>query len=792
MQVVYKGEDEAGYKQLSFIGVVEQEYVFTDGQIPKSGHESRMPAMSFFDELKRRNVVRVAIAYLVVAWLVAQVADLIFESFSAPPLFMRSLLIVLATGLPIVIIFAWAFEITPEGIKKERDVDRSQSVTQQTGRKLDRVIIGVMAVIIAFFVLDRFVLQHPNESIGTQNIAADSGVVDEAAKAVPEGPSIAVLPFVNMSSDTENEYFSDGLTETLLNMLAQLPDLRVAARTSSFAFKGKNTDISEIARALGVAHLLEGSVQKSGDQVRVTAQLIRADDGFHVWSHNYTRPLTDIFVIQDEIAADVARVMGASLLGTSSVIQNVSTTNLEAYDIYLQGLQLKAEFTFSSLPKAESLFRQALVIDPAFTEAKLELIATFLLMRWTGQMESLPASQQIEPLLEQIRASEPDNRLARALELDNELYFDNDLSREEMETRISEMSSLLPLLPTQSELRSRQAARIVAVTGDFQRALNEVEAGLIVDPLDSVLYQRKGQILRQAGRFEEALESLHRADDLKPDDPNVLYRIYQVHLDTGDIKQALNWQRKAVEADPFDHEQIALLAIIMYQLKLTEEGDRWAAKTMELAASSAVGRMTALYRAAAHDNQQEMLGIAKNMISDQVSARQGAFETGLFVYTDTMSEMDQAKAAYDFLLTTRPDLADFSQLPSDYLGGQMQSAMIMLMYSFAAPEDTQMAWQQFSNNMDKSWPRWRNFELIEVIELIINGKPDEAERVLLEKVFSQPVTTNLERTVLIRPPFFESINQRPEVTARVAEIDAEVAAISKQVSEMLLEPEWNP
>ena len=247
--------------------------------------------MNFFAELKRRNVFRVGIAYVVVAWLVMQVADVVINNIEAPGWTFQIIMLLLGIGFPLVIIFAWAFEMTPEGIKKEKDVDRSQSISAMTGRKLDRMIIGILTVVVAYLLIDKLVLQEP-APIETAQIATA-----EVEAPVDIGPSVAVLPFVNMSGDKENEYFSDGLTETLLHMLAQLPDLHVAARTSSFAFKGQNTSIEEIATTLGVAHILEGSVQKSDNRVRITAQLIRATDGFHVWSQNYTRPLEDIFAI---------------------------------------------------------------------------------------------------------------------------------------------------------------------------------------------------------------------------------------------------------------------------------------------------------------------------------------------------------------------------------------------------------------------------------------------------------------------------------------------------------------
>lgn len=218
-------------------------------------------------------------------------------------------MIFLAIGFLPMLIFSWVFELTPAGLKKESEVDRDESITRTTGKRLDQAIMVVLALALVYFAFDKFVLspQREAELIESATQAGAEQALDEErarASAIPN-ESIAVLPFVNMSGDPQNEYFSDGLTETLLHMLAQLPELKVSARTSAFAFKGQNVDIRTIALTLGVAHLLEGSVQRASNRVRVTAQLIRADDGFHVWSQSYDRILDDIFAIQDEIAADV-------------------------------------------------------------------------------------------------------------------------------------------------------------------------------------------------------------------------------------------------------------------------------------------------------------------------------------------------------------------------------------------------------------------------------------------------------------------------------------------------------
>ncbi|MEE8294596.1 MAG: hypothetical protein V3R64_02690, partial [Sphingomonadales bacterium] len=233
---------------------------------------------NFFNELKRRNVVRVAIAYAVVSWVALQLVDVLDEILSLPEGFGKAVLIILLIGLPIVLVFSWAYEVTPEGVMKTAEVDASKSITHGTGQKINKLIIGGLVLAVAFLLVDKFFIS------GNGVEQAETG---EA--------SIAVLPFVNMSDDAANAYFADGLSEELLNVLAKVPDLKVAGRTSSFQFKGDNLDLVEIGKTLGVDHILEGSVRKQGNRVRITAQLIRASDGFHMWSETYDRDLEDIF-----------------------------------------------------------------------------------------------------------------------------------------------------------------------------------------------------------------------------------------------------------------------------------------------------------------------------------------------------------------------------------------------------------------------------------------------------------------------------------------------------------------
>ncbi|MGB5291029.1 MAG: tetratricopeptide repeat protein, partial [Lysobacterales bacterium] len=525
-----------------------------------------------------------------------------------------------------------------------------------------------------------------------------------------------------------NEYFSDGLTETLLHMLAQLPELRVAARTSSFAFKGTNTSIEEISKTLSVAHVLEGSVQKAGNRVRITAQLIRADDGFHVWSQNYDRTLEDIFAIQDEIATDVANALDTSLLGGGNEIHNVDTTNLSAYEAYLKAREQQAITSFSSLPNAQRLLKEALAADPGFNDAKLALASNYRLMSWTGIISEDEARRHSMPLIEQVLTSDPGNYLARALKLQNELGISDQFIPEERARVFQELRDLLPLLPDSTFLRDRVATYLGFVQAREQEAIEVLEAGLLIDPLSAILHDALGKALRRMDRYEESMASFQRALAQQPDNPNFYFNIADLKADLGDINGALEWRRKGIEVDPQDHELTAELAQDFYNLGLLEEGNFWAARSIALAPQSAVGRRVRLQQAYASGDMEQALLLARSMIKDQVSIRQDSLGTALDIHNELMSAKGHQQEAYDFLLSVRPELEDFATFPGDWKGIQMQRRMILLMLSFKSPEEIQQAWLGLTNNLDRSFPRWRKSTENQVLNELVQGRFDEAER----------------------------------------------------------------
>jgi len=338
--------------------------------------------MNFVNELKRRNVFRVGIAYVVASWLLLQVTDVLVSLLGLPEFAGKFVFMLVVIGFIPAMIFSWAYEVTPDGIRRESEVERSESITRQTATRLNRITIGLLVGVAVLVLVDRFIPRQEGEAPEPTAGAPSENIADVSAGAdtPPAAPdqSIAVLPFVNMSADPDNEYFSDGIAEEILNVLARIPELKVAARTSAFAYKGANVNIAEIARDLNVATVLEGSVRKAGGQVRVTAQLIKADDGYHLWSSTFDRELTNIFAIQDEIANAIAEALKVTLnVSTGAAGNYTGTTDMVAYDAYLRGMNQWHLRTRASLYNAIDLFEEAIAHDPRFARAHAGLALTF-------------------------------------------------------------------------------------------------------------------------------------------------------------------------------------------------------------------------------------------------------------------------------------------------------------------------------------------------------------------------------------------------------------------------------
>ncbi len=429
--------------------------------------------MSFFEELKRRNVIRVAIAYGVGAWLLLQLTDVLIELLGLPDTAGRYVILMLVIGFPIALFFAWAFEMTPDGIKREADVDRTQSITNVTGRKMDRSIMAIMALALAFFIYERVNAPEPIVQTASQTAEQIGGEISTEVPKIVE-PSIAVLPFVNMSNDPDQEYFSDGISEELLNLLVRVDGLKVASRTSSFTYKGENRNIPDIASELKVGHILEGSVRKSGNRVRITAQLIDTTDDRHLWSDTFDRELDDIFAIQDEIANSIVDALKQELgIGLGAVNVETATENLDAYEMYLKarGLFIARQ----NLEESISLFQKATELDPKFALAWEGLAAV------QSVADSWLASDGIDHFVFALEAAN------KALEIDPGLSMAYAVIAQSPSANKDALQSLEKFdMAIRNDPKNASAflwrALTISEIGYLDQAIEDLKACLVIDP----------------------------------------------------------------------------------------------------------------------------------------------------------------------------------------------------------------------------------------------------------------------------------------------------------------------
>jgi TolB-like protein len=529
-----------------------------------------------FEELKRRNVFKVGTAYVVLAWLLAQITDVFLEPFGAPDWVIKTILLVLVAGFPLALLFAWAFEMTPEGIKKERDVDRSQSITHETGQKLNLAIIFILILALGYFAFDKFMLAPERDA---ELVRATENAQLVPAQAGPTGKSIAVLPFVNMSDDASNEYFSDGISEEILNSLARVKELKVAGRTSSFAFKGQNQDLRKIGDALGVNHILEGSVRKAGAKVRITAQLIQVDDGFHIWSDTYDRELTDVFAIQDEIATAILEQLKAQLLDGEKVIVSSTRTDSEAYDLYLLAKQRMYERTGPTIQAAADLLDRAIAMDPEYAPAYAQRgITALLLSEGVGTYGDIPREQaDAQGKLYLDKALQLDPLLAEGW-AGLGLYYYHLPGAAGVEKATESLEKALSINPNLIDARNWLHNSLVSV-GKPSEAMAVIMDMVERDPLYRPGVRNAVNGLSVFGRQDEALAYLDRIRPLIPNDATIKGSEAAVYFSMGRLADALPLAELSVDLQPSNSvakttRGETLLLLHEYD-RVVELGDEW-------------------------------------------------------------------------------------------------------------------------------------------------------------------------------------------------------------------------
>ena len=481
-----------------------------------------------FKELKRRNVIRVGLAYVAASWLIIQVVETVFPVFGLPEQLIRWAIIALAIGFIPVLVFAWVFEWTPQGIVRESEVIREESITPQTGRKLDRVILLLLALAIAYFSFDKFILAPEREKAAVRAAVAQVGG-DELSSSI-EHASVAVLPFLNMSDDESNEYFADGISEEVLNLLARVEEMKVISRSSAFSYKGRNVDMPTMGRELGVAHVLEGSVRKVGRQVRIAVQLVAAAKDEQIWTESYDRELGDIFAIQDDIARRVVDALRLELLAPPPTALE---TDPENYALFLKARSLRRQNDKESLLQAEQLLNKVIDVDSGYLPALDDLITVYTNGAYSQVWPGEEGFDLARELTQSSLTRFPDYARFWVHMGWIQAFFDGDYAA----AATSYERALA--LDNRTLTSLGDTATFLLYIRRFESAvkLNEfVRAG---DPLHPVVYGNNAKALMAAGRAEEAIPLLQQLLILNPEYPNAHYKLARAMLMTDRPAEAL-------------------------------------------------------------------------------------------------------------------------------------------------------------------------------------------------------------------------------------------------------------
>jgi TolB-like protein/Flp pilus assembly protein TadD len=542
--------------------------------------------LSFYAELRRRNVFKVAIVYVAVAWLLLQIADTLGPALHLPDWVISAVAFLLILGFPVALILAWAFELTPEGVKLETPTGAGVPGAAAGPSKFSPAVITALVLAVGYFAFDKFVLDtdsEPQDGTAATEVAgatpdpATEPVTDPAleqapAPAEPSTPdnSIAVLPFINMSSDPEQEYFSDGLSDELLNLLSRIPEMQVAARTSSFAFKDTNLEVTEIAERLNVAHVLEGSVRKQGDQLRITAQLVQADNGFQLWSETYDRRLDNVFQIQEDIARSVVDALRINLLGEAPTVR---TADPAAYQLFLEGQYLKRQISGDALHRAIDAFEQSVAIDPGYAPAWAELADTYV---WVGASDRYTYTVLTELTGEAVQEAiriDPDYAYA---------YYVRGIYHSFLKLRfqaaLEDFRRALELDPDDPVLVAA-IGKGAYLTGDFDRAIAQYQEALVLDPVFPEFHLFLGKAYMSDGRLDDAEAILRKMLSLSPGSYGA-GELWETLFLKGELEEAL-----ALSNSAFEH------AVTQFALGNREASDEALAEMMESAAPYYVARV---------------------------------------------------------------------------------------------------------------------------------------------------------------------------------------------------------
>jgi adenylate cyclase len=503
-----------------------------------AAHHHLSMHLRILEKLKQHNIGRVVVLYLGVCWVILDPVHVVFHMLSVPEWANQLVVVVMALGFPVALLAAWIYHVTPAGLSPG-SIDQRRSLVRRSSRRLNRAIAAVAALLGLYFLLYHFwIAKHVTEPISESRAEIDTEVVPGAP--VPQR-SIAVLPFVDMSQARDQQYLADGLAEELLNLLAQIPELRVAARTSAFAFKNKPEDVTTVAKDLRVAHILEGSVRTAGNRVRVSAELIRADSGYELWSGSYDRTLDDIFQLQDAIADAVVQALKVTLLG-GNLPDRAAPANPEAYNLYLQGRFLAGRRTQEGFLQSLDVLQRALKLDESYEPSWTELSIVYGDMASSGLMspeEAVPKSRDAVQ-----RAIELNPKSARAHVALGYLHMNDDWNWAEADR---EMHQALALEPGSADVL-HAAGTLDLVLGRGNESVKLLQAALERDPVRASTYYNLGAAYAAAGRLEDAERAYRKSIELRPTLPYTHNGLGLVLLWRGQLPAALEEMNRETDA----------------------------------------------------------------------------------------------------------------------------------------------------------------------------------------------------------------------------------------------------
>ena len=719
--------------------------------------------ISFLKEARRRRVFRVAALYIVAAWVILQAADLAFPGLGISEAAIRYVWIGAFVGFPIAIVFGWYYDITSEGIVHTPPAHHEPDA-DLTLHRSDYYIMATLAVVIGavtFGLVDR-ILETPAD-VETPIVATEA----------PQN-SVAVLPFVNMSDDAGNEHFSDGIAEELLHRLAQLSDLHVAARTSSFYFKGRDARIQDIATQLGVRTILEGSVRKFGDKIRITAQLINASDGYHLWSKTYDRELGDIFAIQDEISAEVVDALKVTLLSDDATrLQRHPTDNFDAYNAYLLGRQKMARRTSDSLQEAIEHFNRAIELDDSYALAYVGLADTYHhLGRW-GTLTNEEVIANAEPATS--RALELNDQLGEAYaSLGNTLYRKRDRDGAEVAYKRA-----IELTPGYADAWQHYGILLKWGFGRADEALTMHLKALELDPLSTPINMSVAEDYHELGQYEKALKQSERVIEFDPEFPRAYTLMADLYWEVfAQVDEGARWLHKAVEIDPGNPNHARWLAMVYMDLGDRQSAGYWLEYARAMAPDQTHTRYTQLLLAQYDGGSEAILAAANELMKVWPNN-----ENSLAILRDAdldAGRIDEALSRYkeiypQFFATNDSDLNNFDYSAAIEvahvlnMAGQSEHAKVLLNKSLAAIESKPRLSYAGTGVSD-----------VEIYALL--GDKDKALATLRQAI--DEGWRSFWRRMLISNRNLASLHDEPEYQAIVAELETEMAQQLANVNAM--------